>query len=105
MGDNGACQMNGMGTVRIKMFDGAVKDLTEVRYVPRMKKNIISVEAVESKGLKVTLDNSVLKVTKGSMIVIVTPRSQNTYLVAYSDFSIVFFDLLPIFVLYYKLFL
>ena len=28
----------------------------------------------------------------------VTPRSRNTYLVAYSDFSIIFFDLLPVFV-------
>ena len=33
----------------------------------------------------------------------VAPRSQNTYLVAYSDFSIVFFDLLPVFVLYYMI--
>ena len=35
----------------------------------------------------------------------VTPRSQNTYLVAYSDFSIVFFELLPVFILYYELFI
>ena len=33
----------------------------------------------------------------------VTPRSRNTYLVTYSDFSIVFFDLPSIFVLYYEL--
>ena len=33
----------------------------------------------------------------------VTPRSRNTYLVAYSDFSIVFFYLLPVFFLYYEL--
>ena len=31
--------------VRIKMFDGVVRDLTNVRYVPQMKKNIISVES------------------------------------------------------------
>ena len=35
----------------------------------------------------------------------VTPRSPNTYLVTYSYFLIVFFDLLPIFVLYYELFI
>ena len=35
----------------------------------------------------------------------VTPRFQNTYLVAYSDFSIVFFDLLSVFVLYCELFI
>ena len=35
----------------------------------------------------------------------VTPRSRNTYLVAYSNFSIVFFDLLSVFILYYELFI
>ena len=36
---------------------------------------------------------------------VVTPRSQNTYLVAYSYFLIVFIDLLPVFVLLYELFI
>ena len=33
----------------------------------------------------------------------VTPRSPNTYLVVNSYFLIVFFDLLPVFILYYEL--
>ena len=45
------------------MFDGVIRDLTEVRYVPTMKKKIISVGSMESKGLKVILENGVLKVT------------------------------------------
>jgi len=31
MGNDDACQMVRIGTVRIKMFDGVVKDLTNVR--------------------------------------------------------------------------
>jgi len=54
-------------------------DLTEVRYVPQMKKNIISVDAVESKGLKVTLENRILKVTKGSLVVMKGIRNRNLY--------------------------
>jgi len=50
MGNDDACQMFGIGTVRIKMFDGVVRDLIDVRYVPQMKKNIMSVRVVESKG-------------------------------------------------------
>ena len=42
MRNDNACQMVGIGTVQIKMFDGVVRDLTDVRYVPQMK-NIISV--------------------------------------------------------------
>ena len=37
--------------------------------------------------------------------VLVTPHSRDTYLVAYSDFSIIPFDLLTVFVLYYELFI
>jgi len=41
-----ACQMVGIGTIQIKMFDGVVRNLTDMRYVPQMKKNIISVKAL-----------------------------------------------------------
>ena len=69
MGNDAACQTVGIGTVRIKMFNGVVRNLMDVRYVPQMKKNIISVGAMESKGLKVTLENEILRVTKESWVV------------------------------------
>ena len=59
--------------------DGVVRDLTDMRYVLQMKKNIISVEAVESNGLKVTLENGILKVTKGSLVVMKGIRDRNLY--------------------------
>ena len=34
MGDDRPCNMEGIGTVQIKMFDGMVLELKEVRYVP-----------------------------------------------------------------------
>ena len=62
MRNDAACQIIGISTVQIRMFDDVVRDLTDVRYVPQMKKNIISVEAVELEGLKVMLENGILKV-------------------------------------------
>jgi len=44
-----------------------------------MKKNIILVGAVESKGLKVMLENQILKVTKGFMVVMKGVRDTNLY--------------------------
>ena len=61
------------------MFDGMVKDLTDVRYVPQMKKNIISVGAMESEGLKVTMNNGILKITKVFMVVMKGVRDRNLY--------------------------
>ena len=44
-----------------------------------MNKSIISVGAVESKELKVTLKNGILKITKGSMVVMNGARDRNLY--------------------------
>jgi len=61
------------------MFDGVVRNLTGMRYVPQMKKNIISVGTVESKALKVAMENGMLKITKGSMVVMKGVRDINLY--------------------------
>ena len=45
MGDDHPCNLKGIDTVRIMMFDGIVRELKEVRYVPQVKKKIISVGA------------------------------------------------------------
>ena len=42
---------------------------------------------------------------EASLSQVVTPRSRNTDLVAYSDFLIIFFDLHPVFILNYSLFI
>jgi len=54
----------------VKMFDGMVWKLKEVRYVPQLKRNIISVGALEALGLRVSVRYGVLKMTQGSMIVL-----------------------------------
>jgi len=38
MGDDHPCKVEGISTVHIKMFDGMVHELKEVRYVPQVKK-------------------------------------------------------------------
>jgi hypothetical protein len=67
--DNSPCKIEGIGSVRIKMFDGTIRTLTDVRYIPKMKRNLISVSALDAKGYKYSGGDSVLKVTKGSLIV------------------------------------
>jgi hypothetical protein len=70
MGDNSPCTVVGMGTVQIKMFDGIVRTLTEVRHVPSMSRNLISLSTLDTKGYKYTAGDGVIKVTKGSLVVI-----------------------------------
>jgi len=69
IGDDCPCDMEGIGTILIKMFDGMVRKLKEVRYVPQLKKNLISVRALEALSLEISGRNGVLKMLRGLMIV------------------------------------
>jgi hypothetical protein len=53
-----------MGTMQIKMFDGVVHALTEVRHAPSMSKNLISLSTLDTKGYNDYTGDGVLKVTK-----------------------------------------
>jgi len=79
MGDDRPCNMEGIGTVQIKMFDKMVRVLKEVRYVPQVKKNLISVGALEALGHAVSVRDGVLKITRGSMVVMKGVRCNNLY--------------------------
>ena len=79
MGDDHPCNVEGMGTVRIKMDNGIVRELKEVRYVPQLKRNLISVGTLEALGLVVSIRDGILKMTKGSMVVMKGVRWGNLY--------------------------
>nr|GEU50950.1 retrovirus-related Pol polyprotein from transposon TNT 1-94 [Tanacetum cinerariifolium] len=53
-----------------KMHDGVVRTLlTDVHHVPDLKKNLISLGVLDSKGFKYTSKNDVLRVSKGALLV------------------------------------
>ena len=69
MGDDSPCQIIGIGSVQIKMHDGIIRTLTDVRHIPDMRKNLISLSTLGGKGYKYSGGDGVLKVSKGSLIV------------------------------------
>ncbi|KAM2636752.1 hypothetical protein EV1_021345 [Malus domestica] len=79
-GDDNPCTTKGIGIVRLKLHDGMVKELTCVRYVPNLKKNLISLGTLESKGFRFHSDGQTLKVTYGALVVMKAPRCGHLYL-------------------------
>jgi len=61
MGDDHPCNMKGINTILIKMFNGMVQELKEVKYVPQLKKNLIPVGALKALGLEISGRHDVLK--------------------------------------------
>ena len=54
MGNN-FCRTEGIGTVQLKLHDGTLRDLKKVRYIPKMKNNLIFLSALETSGFIVTI--------------------------------------------------
>ena len=70
MRNNASCKIAGIGTVIIKMFDGVVRTLGDVRHVLNLKRNLILLSILDSKWYKHTSEGGVLKVSKGVLVVV-----------------------------------
>ena len=79
MGNDHPYNVKGIGTVHIKMFDRMVRELKEERYVPQLKKYLISVGALEALVLEVSIGDGDLKMTRGSTVVLKDVRRNNLY--------------------------
>ena len=79
MGNDSACKTKGIGKIHLKMHDGAVRVLTDVRYVPNLKKNLISLGVLDSKDFKITMEGGVLKVVYGALVLMKGVRRGNLY--------------------------
>ena len=78
---NGAhCKITDIGNIRIKMFDGVVRTLCNVRHVPKVENNLISLGTLDSNGYGYKSECGVMKVTKGAMVVMNGQKSsKNIY--------------------------
>ena len=50
MGNNVVCKVVGIGAIKIRMHDGIVRTLSDVRHIPELKKNLISLGMLDSNG-------------------------------------------------------
>ncbi|KAG8489761.1 hypothetical protein CXB51_017983 [Gossypium anomalum] len=63
MGNNASCKIIGIGTIKVKIFDGVVRTLSDVRHVPELKINLISLSTLDSKGYRYTAESGGSTVT------------------------------------------
>ena len=80
LADNQPCKIAGIGSISLKNHDGSTRVLTDVRYIPKLEKNLISLGTLESKGFTIILQNGILKVVSGALVVMKGIRRNNLYL-------------------------
>jgi len=71
LGDGTACKITGVGTVKIRMYDGTVRTLGGVRYAPRLRRNLISLGTLDSGGCSFSAQGGALEVVRGPMLVMI----------------------------------
>ncbi|KAL0350082.1 UNVERIFIED_CONTAM: Retrovirus-related Pol polyprotein from transposon TNT 1-94 [Sesamum radiatum] len=71
LGDDRCCNIVGVGEVRIKMYDGIVRTLSDVRHIPNLKKNLISLGTLHKNDFipKVDKDRKTIRIVKGALTV------------------------------------
>ncbi|KAK3009710.1 hypothetical protein RJ639_013759 [Escallonia herrerae] len=69
VGNGYRCSIVGKGKVKIKLSNGGTLVLKDVRHIPELQKNLISVSGLDREGYFVAFGEKQWKVIKGSMVV------------------------------------
>ncbi|GJZ08691.1 copia LTR rider [Tanacetum coccineum] len=77
LGDNRECKIRGIGKVRVQLRDGSSFVLNNVRYIPELKRNLISLGTLEKEGFTVKMQSGKVKVINGSRVVLSGTRRDN----------------------------
>ncbi|GJV83736.1 hypothetical protein Tco_1523634 [Tanacetum coccineum] len=77
LGDNRTCTIKGTGKVKIQLHNGSSFILEDVRYVPGLKRSLISLGTLEKEGYTVKMQMGRIKVIKGCQVMMTEIRKKN----------------------------
>ena len=58
----------GLGTIRIRIFNGDVRTITEVRPMPDLARNMISLGTLDGRGYRYSSQGGAVKASKGAVV-------------------------------------
>ncbi|GJY04818.1 zinc finger, CCHC-type containing protein [Tanacetum coccineum] len=76
-GADGECRVWGTGKVQVQMMDGSSFVFDNVRYVPKLRRNLISLGTLEKEVFTVKMQSGKIKVIKGSLMALSGTRRAN----------------------------
>ena len=80
MANNSSSEIKGVGSVRFQNPDGTTFLLQDVRYMPDISRNLISMGTLEEKGCEFKGSNGLLKVVKGCTVFMKGVRHKSLYI-------------------------
>ena len=88
LADDEPLKIVGKGDVRVKTRNGLVWKLQNVRHIPSLKRNLISVGQLDDEGYAVSFVGGLWKITKGAMIVARGKKAGTLYMTTNNHDSI-----------------
>ncbi|GJR40443.1 retrovirus-related pol polyprotein from transposon TNT 1-94 [Tanacetum coccineum] len=70
LGDNRECKIKSIDKVRVQLKDGSSFMLHNVRYIPELKRNLISLGTLKKEGYTVKLQSGKVKAINGSRVIL-----------------------------------
>ncbi|GJV61586.1 hypothetical protein Tco_1467686 [Tanacetum coccineum] len=77
LGDNRECKIRDIDKVRVQLKDGSSFMLHNVRYIPELKRNLISLGTLEKEGYTIKLQSCKVKAINGSRVILSGIRRDN----------------------------
>ncbi|KAH9717011.1 hypothetical protein KPL71_021670 [Citrus sinensis] len=78
-GNNLACKIAGIGTVSLKMYDGMTRDLKQVRFVPDLRRNLISLGMIDQLGCSIKAENGQIEIIENGVVIMKGIRRNGLY--------------------------
>ncbi|KAH9687881.1 Integrase catalytic domain-containing protein [Citrus sinensis] len=80
MGNNVVCKIMGISNISLKLHDGTIRELKQVRYVPELKRNLISLGMLDQMGCSVRIKSGELMIVKDSHVVMKGSRKNGVFI-------------------------
>ncbi|KAK2973991.1 hypothetical protein RJ640_022714 [Escallonia rubra] len=88
LGNDVACKVAGISSIQIRMHDGIVRTLTDVRNVPELRKILISLGTLDSNSCSYRAAGGVMRIMKGALVVMKELKQNSLYFLQGSTITI-----------------
>ena len=77
--DSSSKVLIGTGSIKMRMFDGVMRTLSNVKHVPKLRKSLISLGALDNLGYDFSTNNNIMKINKGGLVAMKGKKVKNLY--------------------------
>jgi len=83
--DGKSLDIVGKGDINIKTSNGSLWTLHNVRHIPALKRNLISIRQLDDEGHHTTFGDGAWKVNKGNLVMACGKKRVSLYMIAYEN--------------------